>query len=99
MNQNELQNSFHGTSPRYMNEDKSSQHSFQFYEKNEEKYHKLMMYNDFIKDMTNLKNFRKVLKKAEREVMKEEDQIKNRKNMNKRKAKFFNQRKQLEQQL
>lgn len=58
-----------------------------------------MMYNDFIKDMTDLKKFRKILKIAEKEVIKQESQLKARKHISKQKLKINEERKLLEQQL
>lgn len=58
-----------------------------------------MMYNDFIKDMTNLKNLRKFLKKAESEVNKENAHVKQRNKMNKEYMKPYDERKILEKQL
>ena len=57
------------------------------------------MYNDFIKDMTNLKNLRKFLKKAENEVNKENSHVKQRNKMNREYMRPHDERKQLEKQL
>lgn len=58
-----------------------------------------MMYNEFIKEMTNMKKFRNTLKKAERQVVAEEDQMKSRMKVNSQMAKIHEERRMLEMQL